>query len=255
MKKSASPGRLIPCIVLITLLFLAGAMNARAQNRYPPALPPPAPELAFIDTANYPFADPIEAKLVKLALEGPLFQGTKNQNRINELQLRTAKSQWQNLLTLSLNYNDQTFAKPGSLGTNTYVYPKYFFGFNIPLGTLFSRTQVKAAREQIEISKATQAQLARTIRADVVTKYRQYKTKNELLKLQSQLVDDEQAVFLQVQKSFQKGTVTIEVYSIEQKRYNDDLAARINLQLDRDVIQLSIEEMIGTNLESVIIKK
>jgi outer membrane protein TolC len=249
MKRDVYSLRLTLCLLLIAF----GALHAGAQNGNPP--PPGAPPSAFIDSANYPFADPVEARLVKLALEGPLFKGSKNQNRINELQLKTAKSQWQNLLTLSLNYNDQTFAKPGALGANTYVYPKYFVGFVIPLGTLFSRTQVKAAREQVEMGKATQEQLARQIRADVVTKYRQYKTKNELLKLQSQLVDDEQVLFTQVQKNFRNGSVTIEVYSLEQKKYNDDLAQKLNLQLDRDVIQLSIEEMIGVPLESVMKQK
>jgi hypothetical protein len=250
MKRHVYSPRLILCLLSIAI----GTLRAGAQNGHPPP-PPGAPAAAFIDTVNYPFSDPVEERLVKLALEGPLFKGSKNQNRINELQLKTARSQWQNLLTLSLNYNDQTFAKPGSQGTNTYVYPKYFFGFNIPLGTLFSRTQVKAAREQIEMGKATQEQLARQIRADVVTKYRQYKAKTELLKLQSQLVDDEQVLFTQVQKNFRNGTVTIEIYSLEQKKYNDDQALKLNLQLDRDVIQLSIEEMIGVPLESVMKQK
>ena len=241
---------------LTYLLILTACFALRAGAQQPPSPPPlGAPTAAFIDTAHYPFSDPVEEKLVRLAMEGPLFTGSKNQNRINELQLKTARNQWQNLLTLSLNYNDQTFAKPGSLGQNTYVYPKYFVGFVIPLGTLFSRTQVKAAREQVEMGKATQEQLARQIRADVVTLYRQYKTKNALLQLQSQLVDDEQVLFQQVQTNFRNGKVTIEIYSLEQKKFNDDQAQKLNLQMDRDVIQLQLEEKIGTSLENVIKQK
>src|SRR5579872_1446983 len=67
----------------------------------------------------------IENRLVALALLGPEFDATVHQNRISDLELKRAKNQWLNLLSVSTNYNDQTFAKSG---TAAYVYPKYFFG-------------------------------------------------------------------------------------------------------------------------------
>jgi len=101
----------------------------------------------------------IEEKLVALALEGPLFKSSESQNKINEYQLKAAKNAWLNLLTISVNYNDQTFAKTT---TAAYVYPKYFFGFTLPLGTMFSSIPVKSAKEQIKINANNQEQLARS---------------------------------------------------------------------------------------------
>src|SRR4029079_3017538 len=90
----------------------------------------------------------IEDKLVELALKGPMYEASKHQNKINELQLKKVKNSWLNFLTISANYNDQTFKDqaPGS----TYVYPKFYYGINIPLGIVFSSgSEVKSAKEAI----------------------------------------------------------------------------------------------------------
>ena len=240
----------------MTFLTLA-SRDADAQQPYratpssamPASTTVTAPRKATDTITGYVFYDSIEARLVRMSLDGPLYKAAGNQNQINEYVLKSARNSWENLLTLSLNYNDQTFQKTTS--TQGYVYPKYFFGLNIPLGILFSRTQVKAAREQIKISKANQEELARTIRTDALGKYRQYKTKKELLRLQTQVVDDEQASFLQVQKNYREGSVNLEAHNAAQKKYNDELAKKLNFQLDLEIIKLDLEKMIGTNLESV----
>ncbi len=89
--------------------------------------------------------DSIEEKLVALAMKGPQANIIKHQGKINEYQLKGAKNAWLNLLTFNINYNDQTFAKQNP--QNTYVYPIYYVGITIPMGTLFSRITVKLAHE------------------------------------------------------------------------------------------------------------
>lgn len=196
-------------------------------------------------------ASVIEEKLVALALDGPTYRGTDHQNKINEYQLKSAKNSWLNLLTVSTNYNDQSF-KGENLGNTSYVYPKYFFGVTIPLGTLFSRTGVKSAKEQVEISKDNQEQLARNIRADIISKYRQYKNYSTLIALQSQAVDDEETAFLLAKEKFRNGDITIEVHNAAQKLYNDELAKKIGLQLQQDLLKIEIERIIGTTLENAL---
>lgn len=191
----------------------------------------------------------IEEKLVALALNGPLMKAAEHQSKIDEYQLRNAQNQWMNLLAFSLNYNDQSFAKPG---TTNYVYPKYFFGLNIPLGTLLSKTQVKSARESIEIGKVNKEELRRTIRAQVLTKYAQYKTYNELITIQSELINDVQAQLIQTEEKFRKGTVTIETYTAAQNNKNNETARLINLRLEQQLVKIDLERMIGTSLESVV---
>jgi outer membrane protein TolC len=228
---------------------LAQQKTAPASNQvYRPYSPSPAQPI--IDAAGYRAADSIEEKLVRMALDGPQLRAAFDQNKINEYTLRQARQAWTNLLVLSLNLNDLDFQKQQTNGV-AYVYPKYFFGLNIPLGTLFSRTQVKAAREQIKIGAETQTQLSRQIRSTVLEKYRTYKTKKDLLKLQIQVTDDEQAAFLQVEKSYRDGTVPLEAHISAQEKYNTELVKRMNLQLELDVAKFDVEELIGTNLEMV----
>src|SRR5256885_3794884 len=151
----------MPCLLLG--LCMIGFLNTNAQiNR------------------QKPVADSIvEQKLVELAKQAPSVDAAMHQNKIDEYQLKAAKNSWLNLLSISGNYNDQSFAKTTS--TTGYVYPKYFFGVNIPLGTLLSRTSVKAAKEQIEISKDREIELSRHIQADVLSKYKRYKYLNQLI--------------------------------------------------------------------------
>jgi outer membrane protein TolC len=202
-------------------------------------------------STTLPAVDSIEEKLVELALKGPEVLQGEHRNKIDEYQLKGAKNNWLNILSVSANYNDQSFKKSVD-PTSTYVYPKFFTGITIPLGVLFSRTGVKAAKEQVEISKNIQDQLARNIRAEVLSRYKEYKNLSKLIINQQGVVDDYEAAFTQAKKKFSEGTITIEVHNLASKNYNDEMAKLLNLQLQQDLVKIQIEKMIGTNLDSVI---
>ena len=193
----------------------------------------------------------IENRLVQLALKGPGYSISNHTNKITEFDLKRVKNSWLNLLTISLNYNDQTFAKqnPGA----TVVYPKYYFGLTIPLGVIFSQgTQVKAAKEVVAMSKDKQEEQARSIKAEVLGKYKQYKLYDELLRMQSTLINDVLANASQAEENFKKGTITVEAYIATQRTSSEELAKNMNLKLQQELIQLEIEKMIGVPLESVL---
>ena len=211
----------------------------------PPVVPLRVTDLS--DTAN-------ENRLVDLALKGPEFDATVHQGKINELELKRAKGTWLNLLSISTNYNDQSFAKPSSTsGQPTYVYPKYFFGITIPLGIIFSQgNQVKAARESIANGKDQQEILARTIRANVLTKYKQYKMWTALVQIESELNNDVLANWTQAEANFKQGTITLEVYISAQRTKNEETVKIMNLQLQQDLVRIDIERMIGVPLDTVL---
>lgn len=192
----------------------------------------------------------IEEKLVELALQGPAYKTGEHQNKVYEYQLKSAKNSWLNLLSISTNYNDQSFAKSNTPGT--YVYPKYFFGLTIPLGTIFSRTEVRAAQEGVAIGELSQEQLRRSIRAEVLSKYKQYRAYQELIALQAEMLNDMAVELLQTEEKFKKGTVTIDIYNTAQRNINGEKTRMINLELQRDLLELEIEKIIGTDLQSVI---
>ncbi len=217
------------------LIFISFIINAQKTS---------SSSLSKTDTSSV-----IEEKLVALALQNPEVKNLEHQSKINEYTLRNAQNQWLNLLTFSINYNDQTFAKNP---TTSYIYPKYYFGLTIPLGTVLSKTQAKSARESIEIGKNNQELLRRTIREDVLTRYREYRAITELINIQNELVNDVQAELVQTEEKFRKGTATIEAYNTAQKGTNHELAALINLKLQHDIKKLEIEKIIGVKLETVL---
>jgi outer membrane protein TolC len=194
----------------------------------------------------------IEEKLVQLALSGPLFKASESQSKINEYALKAAKNQWVNLLTLSANFNDQNAFTQNV--TNATIFPRYFFGFNIPLGTLLSKTAVKSAKEQINITKSNRELLERSLRAEILTKYQRYKNYAELISIQNQIVDDEETAYLQAKEKFRNGLILIEIYNIAQRAYNNEITKKLNLQMEQDIVKIDIERIIGVSLDSVISK-
>jgi outer membrane protein TolC len=218
-------------------LLIAAGISANAQN---------TPGLKRQDSSSI-----IEEKLVALALQGPEAKKLEHQNRINDYQLKQAQNAWLNLLSVSANFNERNFTQDASTNT-AFVYPRYFFGVTVPLGTILSRTPVKAARESIEIGKNNQEIFKRTIREEVLTKYKQYLAYNQLITMQMQLVNDVQAELAQNEEKFRKGDATIEVYNNAQKKNNAEMASLINLKLEQDIVKLAIERLIGTKLEVVI---
>lgn len=192
----------------------------------------------------------MENRLVQLALAQPNYEQTMYQQKIFEYQLKKQRSAWLNLLTLSTTYNDQSFAKPTNNGTTAYVYPKYFIGINIPLGLIASNgTDVKITQESELIAKSNQAELAKSIKASVLSNYKQFKANEKLLAIQNQVVDDEQANYLQVEQNFKNGTATLDAYNEASKKYNDEQVKVINLQLQQDLIKVELERLIGRKLE------
>lgn len=190
-------------------------------------------------------------KLVELALKQPKFDEAEAQRNITSLQLEKQRKAWLNLLSLSLNYNDQTFA--GKTNTQTsYVYPKYFFGVTVPLGLIFSNnSDVKITRENAEIVKDQELELRQTVKANVIADYTQYKAYAKLLAIQSQVNDDAQVNFLAIQQKFSDGTATLEAYNAASTQYNDDIVKTINLQLQQDLIKVEIEKLIGRSMEDI----
>ena len=226
-------------LIFLTLIAIIGFSSSAQVNlsKRDPALP---------DTS-------IQEQLVKLALDGPMMKSAEHEYKINEYNLIRAKNAWLNILSLSLNYNEQSFSK-NLQGPS--VYPKYFFGLNIPLGTVFSRTEIKSAREGLELNKLSREQLERNIRAAVLTKDRQYLAFGEMILYQNQVADDAQALFQQIEKRFKDGdkTVTVDAYTLASRVANDEVTKRIDLISQHDQAKIELERMIGVPLETVIMK-
>ncbi|RFM30189.1 TolC family protein [Deminuibacter soli] len=236
---------------LLACMLLAAANRTTAQHVYTNAnerdkKPVQTTPLFNDSTTN------IREKLVLLAMQGPLMKETDHDNRIADLTLKKAKNSWLNLLTVSTNYNDQSFAKKNP-NQNYYVYPKYFFGITIPVGIFFSRgAEIKIAREQAAVSRNKQDDAKLQLRSEVLTQYEQYHSMGELIRVQSQVIEDEQAVFLQTEQKFRDGTVSLADFNMASKALNNEIAQRIKLQMQQNVYKVELERYIGMPLEEAL---
>jgi outer membrane protein TolC len=194
----------------------------------------------------------IEERLVQLALQGPEVEKTAHETKINEYQLKAAQNTWMNLLAFNMNYNEFSLAK--NTTSTAYVYPRYNFGISVPLGTILSRTAVKSAKENIEIGKKNTEIIKRNLREQVLTAYKEYAALEQLIAIQSELVNDVKTQLVQIEEKFRSGTATLDIYSIAQKNNNIETAALINLKLQRDIKKLELEKLIGVRLETVLKK-
>jgi outer membrane protein TolC len=235
-------------MLVMALLLFASSTGFAQKNRND----------QYIDTAAIlkNKALSVEEKLVQLALAGPQFERSDAQNKVTQHQLKKAQNSWFNLLTVTTSYNfGDALNKndPNSPNGNTYVAPGMNLGLTIPFGVIFSKgTDIKIQRESVRLSQLNQKVLARDLKADVLSKYLQYKTYNKLIIMQSKSVDDEQAAVTQVEKKFREMGTTIEVYNQATKTLNNEVAKLLNLQLAQDQIKLEIEALIGVSLDSVL---
>lgn len=229
-KLSFSKNMVQNCIVLFILTMLLNTASA---------------QISVMDTSRA-----IEEKLVQLALEGPEIQKTAHQTAIGEYQLKAAQNVWMNLLAFNINYNEQTLAK--NTPTTAYVYPRYNLGVTIPLGTIFSRTAIKSAKENIEIGKDNTELAKRSMREQVLTAYKEYVAYGQLIAMQSELVNDVKTQLAQSEDKFRSGTISIDAYNSAQKNNNAELATLINLKLQQDLKKIELEKLIGVKLETVL---
>ena len=222
-------------LVLFTILFTV----AKSQNS--------SSRFVVSDTSSV-----IEERLVQLALQGPEVQKTAHQTKIDEYQLKAAQNTWMNLLAFNMNYNEFSFSQ--NTGTTAYVYPRYNLGVTVPLGTIFSRTAVKSAKENIEIGKNNMELTKRGLREQVLTAYKEYVAYGQLIAIQSELVNDVKTQLAQVEEKFRNGTISLDIFNSAQRNNNVESAALVNLKLQQDLKKLELEKLIGVKLETVLKK-
>lgn len=249
------PRRISGTSAALLFVLLANALSTTAQQHPNPTLY--RRKTDSIAAARHGTLAPdtvIENRLVALALQAPRYDAAGHLINVSKSQMALARRAWFNLLTVSVNYNDQTFAKNTAAQSQYgYVYPKYFFGLTVPIGLFFTMgPQVHAAREQVKIAEDNQEELARTIRMDILSKYHTYKNYEALILLQNTVVVDNQAAVTQIEQKFRDGTVSIDQYNSANKAFSDEKARLLNLQLAQDLVRLDIERMIGANFDSVI---
>jgi hypothetical protein len=131
-------------------------------------------------------------------------------------------------------------------------YPKYNFLFTLNLGNLLSqknKNQVKRHDIVIADHKINQQKLA--IRAEVLTRYAQYKMAKEIVKSRSQIEQDASANKILVSELFKKDERTFEEYNKASSIYFEAKELRMKSEIEGLLAKIKLEEIIGMKWEQV----
>jgi len=97
----------LPLLLLPLLTFQTAKLFSQNPANHQKADDPASVVRTYLEIAD----TAIERRLVDLTLAGPTYDGSNHTNRINELELRRAKTNWLNLLVISTSYYDQSANK------------------------------------------------------------------------------------------------------------------------------------------------
>ncbi|WP_295124235.1 TolC family protein [uncultured Chitinophaga sp.] len=206
--------------------------------------------------ANTAPAADIRERLVELALKNPSFKEIDATKRKAQYSVKKVNSTWLDMITASINFNEITIGKVDQAQYGNLYFPLWNVAINVPLGAFFGKpAEAKMARMDIAVAVAKKETMELSTRALVLTRYEDYLLKKELLRLQSELTEDDLAAFTQAEQKFTTGSIDYDAYSAASKRYNTELVKKITLERDLAVAIIDIEEVIGVKLDEVLAQK
>lgn len=194
----------------------------------------------------------LRQRLVELALQNSDKKIAELQEDASKDLIGVAKAGWLNSLFASSYWNEYSISPPDKEQFNLY-YPKYNFGVNIPLGIFITVPKnVKIAKKNYQIAIEQKKLKELSIKNQVLSKFEDYLMINKQLTIQSLVTVNEQNAFRQSEQKFRSGEIQIEEYNLAMKKYNEELMRKITLQHDLALVKLSIEELIGVDLDSLL---
>lgn len=213
--------------------------------------------LAQAPNTGTPAQTDIRERLVQLALKNPVFKETDALKAKYQASIRKVNSTWLDMIVVGINLNEVTTGTLNQAEYGNLYFPLWNVGINIPLGSVFGgkAADKKMAKMDVQMAVAKREQQELSMRAMVLTRYEDYLLKKELLRLQSEMTEDDLAAFTQAEQKFTTGAIDYDAYSGASKRYNAELVKRITLERDVAVSVIDLEEIIGVKLEEALAQK
>ncbi len=220
-----------------------------------------------------PLKDEIDEVIPPLAVlldsaysHDPGLKTSKYQILIEKSNLKTNRGSWTQNLGLqanvgygTFNYFNNSTANPG-LNQNYITQQsqtQYQFGgwLNLPLSTITNhRNQVRQSKFQIGQSESQMETIRQELEKQVIRQYYEMIANQRILKIKSTYLETARINMEVAEKSFQKGTITIDEYSrvseIESRTESDYETARMNFLTAYQTLQVMVG--IKFNLNSVI---
>ena len=163
-----------------------------------------------------------------------------------------AGSRWLDLVTIQGNLNEFNINPSANPNTNNF-YPRYNIGISIPLGVFMSAPKdIKIAKEKYAMSKLDLNQQKLTLRAEVLTRYQNYLSAKELLKINSEAENDAYNSYVLIEEQFKSGAISVSQFMGTSRLYSDQKAIKTRSQNAYMISIITLEEIIGIKLQDVL---
>ncbi len=198
-------------------------------------------------------SDEFGEKLVMLAIENhPDLKIADRNTEIARRQEVEAKYSWLNQITVNGNLNELTINPPDAEEGQNLFFPRYNFSVNIPLGIFFRQpVQSKVAKEEYAIRVEEKNKIRLELKRSVLTAYNNYLLRKDIYEMQTQIVQEEQAILQSSENQFANGEISLEEYNNSNRKYKADLEKLLTYRTALENTKLEIEEFIGIELESI----
>jgi outer membrane protein TolC len=226
---------------LIALLCLPNLLWAQSIDYNTIILPAGAKEISFSE------------KLVQLAWgNNPENQVLRHQVNIAEYGEKVAKRNFLTQISATGNINEFNLDPPKT-NNQPIFFPRYNFGATISLGNFFiDPVKVKRAKEETAIALQNVNSRKLALRAEVLKRYQIYLTNKELLKVQTDALEDASATFSLAEQKFKNGEATIVDFNAALDNLNVRKIQKITADGEFYISKIAIEELIGVKLEEVV---
>lgn len=200
-----------------------------------------------------------QEKLVQLAWNNnPTRKIFEIDENIADLELKDAKNDWLDLLSVNANLNEFTIDEltgNADVNQNNLFYPRYNVNLSIPLST-FSNNSIKRRKaEQLRLRSIEERKLGMLeVRAKVLILYKEFLKNQEILRIRTSYEEDEKANFKDIEERFKGGNATFEEYSKAQKDLYDQKMEKAISENNYQRTKLLLEQVIGIPLEMVTLE-
>lgn len=179
------------------------------------------------------------------------------QTEVTRQEYKKSRIKWLDYINASGNLNEFTLnpAKQYAQGTgqNLNFYPRYNFSLAFSLGSIFSNANdVQIAKRKINIAQVEENEEKIKLRSLVLAKFEEYVEARELLKLQVQIVSDEETGYKISEKKFRQNQMTMEDFNEAAKKYNAERYKIIEIKRQIGVSRYELEGLVGSQLEDGI---
>lgn len=194
-----------------------------------------------------------EEKLVRLAWQNnPANTILAHQTEIAELEVKQARWSWLDDFRVQGNLNEFVLDESADVANRAAFFPKYNVTGQIRVSYFVGLPmEVKKKKQEAMIAKSNVDLQKLTIRAEVLSRYETYLMQRELLKVQTEIVEDLYSSLSLAEQKFKNGEITLTAYNQELDRYNNQKVKQITTQGDFNIAKIRVEEMIGMKLEDV----